>query len=138
RSIIRWNAMAMVVAANRRPGDLGGHIATFSSSATLYDVGFNHFWRGPSEDHPGDLLYIQGHGSPGSYARSWLDGRITEHQLHSYRKEVAGKGVSSGPHPWRMPEYWQTQRVSMGLGPIAAIYQARAFKYLEARGLMPE
>ncbi len=138
RSIIRWNAMAMVVAANRKPGELGGHIATFGSSATLYDVGFNHFWRAPSADHPGDLLYIQGHGSPGIYARSFLEGRITEDQLHHFRMEVDGKGISSYPHPWLMPDYWQTPTVSMGLGPIAAIYQARAFKYLEARGLMPK
>ncbi|WP_140909481.1 pyruvate dehydrogenase (acetyl-transferring), homodimeric type [Cognatiluteimonas lumbrici] len=138
RSLIRWNAMAMVVAANRRPGELGGHIATFGSSATLYDVGFNHFWRAPSEDHPGDLLYIQGHGSPGIYARSFLEGRISEEQLHNFRMEVDGKGLSSYPHPWLMPEYWQTATVSMGLGPIAAIYQARNFKYLEARGLMPK
>src|SRR5690606_37965366 len=94
RSIIRWNAMAMVVAANRKPGELGGHIATFGSSATLYDVGFNHFWRAPSDEHPGDLLYIQGHGSPGIYARSFLEGRISEEQLHNFRMEVDGKGLS--------------------------------------------
>ena len=138
RSLIRWNAMAMVVAANRKPGELGGHIATFGSSATLYDVGFNHFWRAPSEEHPGDLLYIQGHGSPGVYARSYMEGRISEEQLHNFRMEVGGNGLSSYPHPWLMPEYWQTATVSMGLGPIAAIYQARNFKYLEARGLMPK
>ncbi|HVI57902.1 MAG TPA: pyruvate dehydrogenase (acetyl-transferring), homodimeric type [Luteimonas sp.] len=138
RSIIRWNAMAMVVRANRKPGDLGGHIATFGSSATLYDVGFNHFWRAPSEAHPGDLLYIQGHGSPGVYARSFLEGRISESQLDHFRMEVDGRGVSSYPHPWLMPDYWQTPTVSMGLGPIAAIYQARQFKYLEGRGLMPK
>ncbi|TAK39057.1 MAG: pyruvate dehydrogenase (acetyl-transferring), homodimeric type [Lysobacteraceae bacterium] len=138
RSLIRWNAMAMVVAANRKPGDLGGHIATFGSSATLYDVGFNHFWRAPSEDHPGDLLYIQGHGSPGIYARSFMEGRISEDQLHHFRMEVDGKGISSYPHPWLMPDYWQVPTVSMGLGPIAAIYQARQWKYLEARGLMPK
>jgi len=138
RSIIRWNAMAMVVRANRKPGDLGGHIATFGSSATLYDVGFNHFWRAPSAEHPGDLLYIQGHGSPGIYARSFLEGRITEEQIDHFRMEVDGKGVSSYPHPWLMPDYWQTPTVSMGLGPIAAIYQARLFKYLESRGLMPK
>ena len=138
RSMIRWNAMAMVVRANRKPGDLGGHIATFGSSATLYDVGFNHFWRAPSEDHPGDLLYIQGHGSPGVYARSFMEGRVTESQLDNFRMEVDGRGVSSYPHPWLMPEYWQTPTVSMGLGPIAAIYQARNFKYLESRGLMPK
>ncbi|GAA3924668.1 pyruvate dehydrogenase (acetyl-transferring), homodimeric type [Luteimonas lutimaris] len=138
RSLIRWNAMAMVVRANRKPGDLGGHIATFGSSATLYDVGFNHFWRAPSDEHPGDLLYIQGHGSPGVYARSFMEGRITESQLDHFRMEVDGRGVSSYPHPWLMPDYWQTPTVSMGLGPIAAIYQARNFKYLESRGLMPK
>ncbi|MBS7459039.1 pyruvate dehydrogenase (acetyl-transferring), homodimeric type [Coralloluteibacterium stylophorae] len=138
RSIIRWNALAMVVRANRKPGDLGGHIASFASAATLYDVGFNHFWRAPSADHPGDLLYIQGHSSPGIYARSFLEGRISEDQLNHFRMEVDGKGISSYPHPWLMPDYWQTPTVSMGLGPIAAIYQARNWKYLEARGLMPK
>ncbi|MFC7301837.1 pyruvate dehydrogenase (acetyl-transferring), homodimeric type [Cognatiluteimonas weifangensis] len=138
RSIIRWNAMAMVVRANRKPGDLGGHIATFGSSATLYDVGFNHFWRAPHEGHPGDLVYIQGHGSPGIYARSFLEGRISESQLDNFRMEVDGRGVASYPHPWLMPDYWQVPTVSMGLGPLAAIYQARNWKYLESRGLMPK
>ncbi|NLA69258.1 MAG: pyruvate dehydrogenase (acetyl-transferring), homodimeric type [Gammaproteobacteria bacterium] len=138
RSIIRWNAMAMVVRANRKPGDLGGHIASFASSATLYDVGFNHFWRAASDDHPGDLLYIQGHSSPGIYARSFLEGRLTESQIDHLRMEVDGLGIPSYPHPWLMPDYWQTPTVSMGLGPIAAIYQARNWKYLEARGLMPK
>src|SRR5918993_3306201 len=138
RSIIRWNAMAMVVRANRKPGDLGGHIASFASSATLYDVGFNHFWRAPNGDFPGDLLYIQGHSAPGIYARSFLEGRISEDQLDNFRMEVDGKGISSYPHPWLMPEYWQTPTVSMGLGPISAIYQARFWKYLEGRGLMPK
>ena len=137
RSMIRWNAMAMVVRANRKPGDLGGHIASFASSATLYDVGFNHFWRAPSDSHPGDLLYIQGHSSPGIYARAFLEGRISEAQLDHFRMEVDGKGISSYPHPWLMPDFWQTPTVSMGLGPLAAIYQARHWKYLEARGLMP-
>ena len=138
RSMIRWNAMAMVVRANRKPGELGGHIASFASSATLYDVGFNHFWRAPSADHPGDLLYIQGHSSPGIYARAFLEGRISESQMDNFRMEVDGRGISSYPHPWLMPEFWQTPTVSMGLGPIAAIYQARSWKYLEARGLMPK
>jgi pyruvate dehydrogenase E1 component len=138
RSILRWNAMAMVVRANRKPGELGGHIASFASSATLYDVGFNHFWRAPSEDHPGDLLYIQGHSSPGIYARAFLEGRLTEDQIDNFRMEVDGRGISSYPHPWLMPDFWQTPTVSMGLGPIAAIYQARFWKYLEARGLMPK
>ncbi|TXK64910.1 pyruvate dehydrogenase (acetyl-transferring), homodimeric type [Alkalisalibacterium limincola] len=138
RSIIRWNALAMVVRANRKPGDLGGHIASFASAATLYDVGFNHFWRAPSDDNLGDLLYIQGHSSPGIYARSFLEGRISESQLDHFRMEVDGKGISSYPHPWLMPDYWQTPTVSMGLGPIAAIYQARNLKYLENRGLIPK
>ena len=138
RSLLRWNALAMVVRANRKPGELGGHIASFASSATLYDVGFNHFWRAPSEDHPGDLLYIQGHSSPGIYARSFLEGRLTEDQIDNFRMEVDGRGISSYPHPWLMPDYWQTATVSMGLGPISAIYQARFWKYLEGRGLMPK
>jgi len=137
RSLIRWNALATVVRANRKPGELGGHIASFASSATLYDVGFNHFWRAPSESHPGDLLYIQGHSSPGIYARAFLEGRISEAQLDRYRTEVDGGGLSSYPHPWLMPDFWQTPTVSMGLGPIMAIYQARFWKYLEHRSLMP-
>ena len=138
RSMIRWNAMAMVVRANRKPGDLGGHIASFASSATLYDVGFNHFWRAPDADHPGDLIGVQGHSSPGIYSRAFLEGRISEEQLDNFRMEVDGKGISSYPHPWLMPDFWQLPTVSMGLGPIAAIYQARHWKYLEARGLMPK
>ena len=140
RSIIRWNAMAMVVRANRKPGELGGHIASFGSSATLYDVGFNHFWRAPSDEHPGDLIFHQGHSSPGIYARSFLEGRLSEEQLNNFRLEVAGKGqaLSSYPHPWLMPDYWQVPTVSMGLGPLQAIYQAQFWKYLEARGLMPK
>lgn len=137
RSLIRWNALAMVVRANRKPGELGGHIASFASAATLYDVGFNHFWRAPNDQHPGDLLFIQGHSSPGVYARAFLEDRLTEDQLNHFRMEVDGKGISSYPHPWLMPDFWQTPTVSMGLGPIAAIYQARFWKYLEARGLMP-
>ena len=138
RSIIRWNAMAMVVRANRKPGDLGGHIASFASSATLYDVGFNHFWRAPSDAHPGDLIAVQGHSSPGIYARAFLEGRFSESQLDHFRMEVDGRGVSSYPHPWLMPDFWQAPTVSMGLGPISAIYQARNWKYLEGRGLMPK
>ncbi|MGO1541068.1 MAG: pyruvate dehydrogenase (acetyl-transferring), homodimeric type [Luteimonas sp.] len=138
RSLIRWNAMAMVVRANRKPGDLGGHIASFASAATLYDVGFNHFWRGPEGEHPGDMIGIQGHSSPGIYARSFLEGRLSEDQLDNFRMEVDGRGIASYPHPWLMPDYWQFPTVSMGLGPIAAIYQARNWKYLEARGLMPK
>jgi pyruvate dehydrogenase E1 component len=137
RSLVRWNALATVVRANRKPGELGGHIASFASSATLYDVGFNHFWRAPSENHPGDLLYVQGHSSPGIYARAFLEGRINEQQLDRYRMEVDGGGLSSYPHPWLMPDFWQTPTVSMGLGPIMAIYQARFWKYLEHREMMP-
>ena len=140
RSLIRWNAMAMVVRANRKPGELGGHIASFASSATLYDVGFNHFWRAPSANHPGDLIFHQGHSSPGIYARSFLEGRISEEQLDYFRMEVAGqgKGLPSYPHPWLLPEYWQVPTVSMGLGPLQAIYQAHFMKYLENRGLVPQ
>ncbi|MDR1076071.1 MAG: pyruvate dehydrogenase (acetyl-transferring), homodimeric type [Xanthomonadaceae bacterium] len=136
RSIIRWNAMAMVVRANRKPGELGGHIASFASAATLYDVGFNHFWRAPNEKHPGDLVYFQGHSSPGIYARAFLEGRISEQRLDSFRMEVDGHGISSYPHPWLMPDFWQVPTVSMGLGPISAIYQAQFMKYLEHRGLI--
>ncbi|MDO5505424.1 MAG: pyruvate dehydrogenase (acetyl-transferring), homodimeric type [Pseudoxanthomonas suwonensis] len=138
RSMIRWNAMAMVVRSNRKPGELGGHIASFASAATLYDVGFNHFWRAPSDDHPGDLVGVQGHSSPGIYARAFLEGRLSEDQLDNFRHEVDGRGISSYPHPWLMPEFWQLPTVSMGLGPIASIYTARNWKYLEARGLMPK
>ncbi len=138
RSLIRWNAMAMVVRANRKPGDLGGHIASFASSATLYDVGFNHFWRAPGNGHPGDILCVQGHSSPGIYARAFLEGRLTESQIDNFRMEVDGQGISSYPHPWLMPDFWQVPTVSMGLGPIAAIYQARNSKYLEHRGLLPK
>ncbi|HET8765611.1 MAG TPA: pyruvate dehydrogenase (acetyl-transferring), homodimeric type, partial [Rhodanobacter sp.] len=140
RSIIRWNAMAMVVRTNRKPGKLGGHIASFASSATLYDVGFNHFWRAPSAEHPGDLIFHQGHSSPGIYARSFLEGRISAEQLDMFRLDTVshGRSLTSYPHPWLMPDYWQVPTVSMGLGPIQAIYQAQFFKYLEHRGLMPK
>ena len=140
RSLIRWNAMAMVVRTNRKPGSLGGHIASFASSATLYDVGFNHFWHAPSAEHPGDLIFHQGHSSPGIYARSFLEGRISEEQLDLFRLEVVapGRALSSYPHPWLMPDYWQVPTVSMGLGPIQAIYQAQFLRYLENRGLMPK
>ncbi|MGH8190065.1 MAG: pyruvate dehydrogenase (acetyl-transferring), homodimeric type [Rhodanobacteraceae bacterium] len=140
RCLLRWNAMAMVVRANRKPGSLGGHIASFASSATLYDVGFNHFWRAPSEDHPGDLIGYQGHSSPGLYARSYLEGRLSADDLDHLRIETRPgiKGLPSYPHPWLMPDYWQMPTVSMGLGPIQAIYQAQFMKYLEARGLMPK
>src|SRR6478736_2309915 len=135
RSYVRWNAMAMVVRANKISSELGGHIASFASAATLYDVGFNHFWHAPSENHGGDLIFAQGHSSPGIYARAFLEGRITEEQLVNFRQEVDGKGLSSYPHPWLMPGFWQFPTVSMGLGPIMAIYQARFLKYLHHRGL---
>lgn len=135
RSFVRWNAMAMVVQANRKTGDLGGHISSFASSATLYDVGFNHFFHAPSKDHGGDMLFIQGHSAPGIYARAFLTDRITEEQMNNFRQEVDGGGLSSYPHPWLMPDYWQFPTVSMGLGPIMAIYQARFMRYLENRGL---
>ena len=136
RSMIRWNAMVTVVHANRKPGELGGHISSFASAATLYDVGFNHFWRAPSQAHPGDLLFIQGHSAPGIYARAYLEGRLSEEQLDRFRTEVDGDGLASYPHPWLMPTFWQTPTVSMGLGPLAAIYQAQFLKYLESRGLI--
>ncbi|GMQ89811.1 MAG: pyruvate dehydrogenase (acetyl-transferring), homodimeric type [Gammaproteobacteria bacterium] len=136
RSIIRWNAMAMVVRANRITSELGGHIASFGSAATLYDVGFNHFWRAPSETHGGDLIFIQGHSAPGIYARAFLEGRLTADHLRRFRQEVGGDGLSSYPHPWLMPEFWQFPTVSMGLGPIMGIYQARFMKYLHNRGIL--
>ncbi|MGD0291493.1 MAG: pyruvate dehydrogenase (acetyl-transferring), homodimeric type [Candidatus Binataceae bacterium] len=135
RSIIRWNAVAMILRANKKSSELGGHIASFQSAATLYDVGFGHFWRAPSDSHPGDIIYIQGHSSPGIYARAFLEGRLTEDQLVNFRQEVDGKGLSSYPHPWLMPDFWQFPTVSMGLGPLMAIYQARFMKYLQGRGL---
>ncbi len=136
RSYVRWNAMAMVVRSNKISSELGGHIASFASAATLYDVGFNHFWHAPSESHGGDLIFAQGHSSPGIYARAYLEGRITEEQLINFRQEVDGKGLPSYPHPWLMPNFWQFPTVSMGLGPIMAIYQARFMKYLQDRGVL--
>ena len=137
RSIIRWNAMAMVMKANDNDDGLGGHIASFASSATLYDVAFNNFFRGNDGEVPGDLVYFQGHVSPGMYARSYVEGRLNEAHLDKFRREVDGGGLSSYPHPWLMPDYWQFPTVSMGLGPIKAIYQARFNRYMEARGLTP-
>ncbi|QGX39003.1 pyruvate dehydrogenase (acetyl-transferring), homodimeric type [Permianibacter aggregans] len=134
RSIIRWNALAIVLRASKKDLELGGHIASFASSATLYDVGFNHFFKG-DEGQGGDLVYIQGHASPGIYARAFMEGRFNEEQLSHFRQEVDGKGISSYPHPWLMPDFWQFPTVSMGLGPIQAIYQARFLKYLENRDL---
>jgi pyruvate dehydrogenase E1 component len=134
---IRWNAMAMVVQANRVSSEYGGHLSSYASSATLYEVGFNHFWRAASDKHPGDMVFMQGHSSPGIYARAYLDGRFTEDQLHHFRQEAGGPGVglSSYPHPWLMPDFWQFPTVSMGLGPMMAIFQARFVRYLEHRGL---
>ncbi|MFC7420414.1 pyruvate dehydrogenase (acetyl-transferring), homodimeric type [Iodobacter arcticus] len=130
----RWNAAAMVVKANRDEAEPGGHISSFASAATLYDIGWNHFWHAPSENHGGDLVYFQGHSAPGVYARAFLEGRITEDQLNKFRREVEGGGLSSYPHPWLMPDFWQFPTVSMGLGPLMAIYQARFMKYLDDRG----
>ncbi|MCB2426700.1 pyruvate dehydrogenase (acetyl-transferring), homodimeric type [Methylophaga pinxianii] len=135
RSYIRWNAMAMVVKANMKPGAVGGHIASFSSAATLYDVGFNHFYKGDDHEEGADMVFVQGHSAPGIYARSFLEGRLTEEQLDNFRFEVDGKGLSSYPHPWLMPDYWQFPTVSMGLGPILSIYQARFMKYMHHRDI---
>ena len=137
KSIVRWNAMAMVVRANH-DSNLGGHISTYASSATLYEVGYNHFFRAPSNGHSGDQIYFQGHAAPGIYARAFLEGRLSEHQLKNFRRELQeGGGLASYPHPWLMPDFWQFPTVSMGLGPILSIYQARFNRYLENRGLKP-
>ncbi|RXZ38137.1 pyruvate dehydrogenase (acetyl-transferring), homodimeric type [Oxalobacteraceae bacterium CAVE-383] len=136
RSWMRWNAMAMVVKANRVDGDLGGHLSSFASLANMLGIGFNHFWHAPTEEHGGDLLYIQGHSSPGVYARAFLEGRLSEEQLIHFRREVDGNGLSSYPHPKLMPDFWQFPTVSMGLGPLMAIYQARFLKYLQARNIV--
>jgi pyruvate dehydrogenase E1 component len=130
RSVVRWNAMAIVVRANKESSELGGHIATYQSLATLYEIGFNHFWRAPD-----DLIYFQGHSSPGNYARAYLEGRLTEEQLDGFRQEVSRDGLSSYPHPWLMPDFWQFPTVSLGIGAITSIYQARFMKYLQARGI---
>ena len=135
RAAIRWNAVAIILRANKESSELGGHISSFASATTLYDVGYEHFFHAPTESHGGDLLYIQGHSAPGIYARAFLLGRLTEDQLDHYRQETGGKGLSSYPHPWLMPDFWQFPTVSMGLGPLMAIYQARFLKYLEGRGL---
>ena len=138
RAYIRWNAAAMVVKANKKNPELGGHIGTFASAATLYDVGMNHFWRAKNNKFGGDLVYFQGHSAPGMYARAFLEGRITEKQLDKFRQEVEKGGLSSYPHPWLMPKFWQFPTVSMGLGPMMAIYQARFTKYLINRGLLKD
>ena len=126
--------MAMVVRANKDT-NVGGHIASFASAAMLYDIGFNHFWRAPSDNHGGDLVFVQGHSAPGVYARAFMLGRLTAEQMDNFRQEVDGKGISSYPHPWLMPDFWQFPTVSMGLGPLMAIYQARFMKYLQDRGI---
>ena len=136
RSINRWNAMAMVVKANRKNSELGGHIASYASAATLYEVGYNHFWRAASDNYGGDLIFFQGHSAPGVYARAFLLDLLSEQQLDNFRQEVDGQGLSSYPHPWLMPGFWQFPTVSMGLGPIMAIYQARFMRYLENRGMV--
>ncbi len=136
RSIIRWNAMAMVIRANMTSKELGGHLSSFASAATLYDVGYNHFFHAPTDKHGGDLVYFQGHSAPGMYARAFLEGRISENQLLAFRREVDGGGLSSYPHPWLMPNFWQFPTVSMGLAPLMGIYQARFMKYLHNRGLL--
>ncbi|MFN3594257.1 MAG: pyruvate dehydrogenase (acetyl-transferring), homodimeric type [Thiobacillaceae bacterium] len=136
RGLIRWNAVACVMRANEKAPGVGGHIASYQSAATLYEVGFNHFFRGPDAPGGGDLVFFQGHSSPGIYARAFLEGRITEEQFANFRQETGGKGLSSYPHPWLMPDFWQFPTVSMGLGPIQAIYQARFLKYLHDRGIL--
>ncbi|MGH9675163.1 MAG: pyruvate dehydrogenase (acetyl-transferring), homodimeric type, partial [Bryobacteraceae bacterium] len=138
KSIIRWNALSMVVRANKSDDGIGGHISTFASLATLVEVGFNHFFRGSIGDQPGDLVYFQGHASPGIYARAFVEGRLSQAHLENFRKELRDHpGLSSYPHPWLMPDFWQFPTVSMGLGPINSIYQARFLRYLENRGLIP-
>ncbi len=139
KSIVRWNAMAMVVKANKNESGVGGHISTYASAATLLEIGFNHFFQGKGDNHEGDLIFFQGHASPGVYARAFLEGRITQQQLINFRRELQpGGGLSSYPHPWLMPDFWEFPTVSMGLGPIMAIYQARFNRYLEDRGLKPK
>ncbi|MDX2259166.1 MAG: pyruvate dehydrogenase (acetyl-transferring), homodimeric type [Hyphomicrobiaceae bacterium] len=135
RAAIRWNAAAIVLKANKESSELGGHIASFQSAATLYATGFTHFWNAPHDGHGGDLIFVQGHSAPGIYARAFIEGRLTEEQLLNFRQEVEGKGIPSYPHPWLMPDFWQFPTVSMGLGPLMAIYQARFLKYLHGRGL---
>src|SRR5438105_11691499 len=137
KSLVRWNAMAMVVRANKHDPGIGGHISTYASAATLLEIGFNHFFRGPDAPGGGDQVYFQGHASPGTYGRAFLEGRITEKHLENFRHELRDHpGLSSYPHPWLMPDFWQFPTVSMGLGPISAIYQARFMKYLENRGII--
>jgi pyruvate dehydrogenase E1 component len=136
RALTRWNATVLILNANKESSELGGHIASFASAATLYDVGFNHFFHGHTENHGGDMVFFQGHSSPGMYARAFLEGRISEEQMYHFRQEVDGNGLSSYPHPWLMPDFWQFPTVSMGLGPLMAIYQARFMRYLQHRGIV--
>src|SRR5438034_11821028 len=139
KSLVRWNALAMVVRANREESGIGGHISTYASAATLYEVGFNHFFRARNDNHSGDMIYFQGHASPGIYARAFLEGRLSQQKLANFRRELKpGGGLSSYPHPWLMPDFWEFPTVSMGLSPIMAIYQARFNRYLEDRGLKKE
>jgi len=135
RALVRWNAIMTVLRANEKSPGVGGHIASFQSAATLYDTGFNYFFRAPNENFGGDCVYFQGHSSPGVYARAYLEGRITEEQMDNFRQETGGNGLPSYPHPWLMPDFWQFPTVSMGLGPLAGIYQARFLKYLHDRGI---
>ena len=135
RALIRWNAIMTVLRANEKSPGVGGHIASFQSAATLYDTAFNYFFRAANENFGGDCVYFQGHSSPGVYARAFLEGRITEEQMDNFRQETGGNGLSSYPHPWLMPDFWQFPTVSMGLGPITGIYQARFLKYLHDRGI---
>ncbi len=137
RNYARWNALVMVLRANKDDSGLGGHIASYASAATLYDIGFNHFWHAPTDTHGGDLVLSQGHSAPGTYARAFMLGRLTEEQMDNFRREVDGKGLSSYPHPWLMPDFWQFPTVSMGLGPLQAIYQARFMKYMQHREMIP-
>src|SRR5438552_6210696 len=139
RSFVRLNALAMVVRANREETGIGGHISTYASAATLFEVGFNHFFRARGKDHDGDIIYFQGHASPGVYARAFVEGRLDQKHLENFRRELRPEGgLSSYPHPWLMPEFWEFPTVSMGLSPIMAIYQARFMRYLEDRGLKPK
>src|SRR5215471_11771029 len=137
KSLIRWNALAMVVRANREESGIGGHISTYASAATLYEVGFNHFFRARTPDFEGDTIYFQGHAAPGIYARAFMEGRIDVQHLENFRRELKpGGGLSSYPQPWLMPDFWEFPTVSMGLGPMMAIFQARFIRYLEHRGLV--
>ena len=134
-AIVRWNALAMVVRANKAYGELGGHIASYASAAEIFEIGFNHFFRGPGAGYEGDLVFFQPHSAPGVYARAFLEGRLTEEQLAHFRQEVGGHGLCSYPHPWLMPEFWQFPTGSMGIGPISSVYHAHFMRYLEHRGL---